>query len=47
MVFKLIVKNLEKGIKDNYSNIKKVDVDIDCKLKYMKLNGLFLSSLIL
>ena len=48
------IKNLVKELEDkleendldeNYQNIKKVDVEIDCKSKYMKLTGLFLLSL--
>ena len=42
---KNLVKELENGIDENDQNIKKVDVEIDCKSKYMKLTGLFLLSL--
>ena len=42
---KNLVKELENGIDENDPNIKKVDVEIDCKSKYMKLTGLFLLSL--
>ena len=42
---KNLVKDLEKGINAEDSNIQKVDVEIDCKSKYMKLTGLFLLSL--
>ena len=42
---KNLVNDLENGIDQADSNLKKVDVDIDCKSKYMKLTGLFLLSL--
>ena len=42
---KNLVKQLENDLDENYQNIKKVDVEIDCKSKYMKLTGLFLLSL--
>ena len=42
---KNLVKQLENDLDENDQNIKKVDVEIDCKSKYMKLTGLFLLSL--
>ena len=42
---KNLVKELEDKLEENDSNLKKVDVEIDCKSKYMKLTGLFLLSL--
>ena len=44
---KNLVKDLEKGINAEDSNIQKVDVEIDCNSIYMKLTGIFLLSLCL
>ena len=44
---KNLVKELEKGINQEDSNIQKVDVEIDCNSIYMKLTGIFLLSLCL